>query len=115
MSVGCAQGSTPVAAGRAGWELTEPGGPLDPMSPAAPGAQLQWNFTASCLPEAWITRTRDLPAGVVSWSSRIFSCAAWPFALRAAAVYALPPWTVTSADRTGRLDAADPAARILML
>jgi hypothetical protein len=56
------------------------------MSPAAPGAQLRWNFTASCLPEAWITRTRDLPAGVVSWSSSIFSCAAWPFGLRAAAV-----------------------------
>src|ERR1700745_2319993 len=85
------------------------------MSPAAPGAQLQWNFTASCLPEAWITRTRDLPAGVVSWSFRIFTCAAWSFALRATAVYALPPWTLTSADRTGRLDAGDPAARAFIL
>ena len=34
------------------------------MSPGAPGAQLQWNFTAFCLLEAWITRTRDLPVGV---------------------------------------------------
>jgi hypothetical protein len=70
------------------------------MSPGAPGAQLQWNFTAFCLLEAWITRTRDLPVGVVSSSLRTFSWA-WPFTLRAVAVYDLPPPTVTSPVRTG--------------
>jgi hypothetical protein len=84
------------------------------MSPGAPGAQLQWNLTAFCLSEAWITRTRDLPEGEVSSSLRTLSFA-WPFTRRAVAVYDLSPCTVTSAVRTGWLDAADPAARIVTL
>jgi hypothetical protein len=85
------------------------------MFPGAPGAQLQWNLTASCLTEAWITRTRDWPAGVVSSSLRTFSCAPWSFVLRAVAVYDLPPFTVRPVVSTGWLDAADPALSILTL
>src|ERR1700724_3602863 len=54
------------------------------MSPGAPAAQLQWNLTAFCLSEAWITRTRDLPEGGVSSSLRTLSFA-WPFTRRAVA------------------------------
>ena len=79
-----------VPAGMAAYALTEPDDALDTMSPGAPAAQLQWNLTAFCLSEAWITRTRDLPEGEVSSSLRTLSFA-WPFTRRAVAVYALSP------------------------
>ncbi len=63
--------------------------------------------------EAWITRTKDLPAGVVRLSLRTLACPPPVATVRAATVYARPACTVTLAVKTGLLDAEDPADRIL--
>src|SRR6202035_3073179 len=85
------------------------------MLPGSPGAQLQWNVTCCWLTAAWITRTKDLPFGVVRLLSMTLSWPCWALARKGTTVYAPPALTVRLTDQTGLLDAEDPAARILTL
>ena len=61
--------------------------------------------------DAWMTRTRDLPAGVVSRSGMI--CSRRPLAgPMPATVYACPDCTSTAVDSTALDLAGAPASRI---
>ena len=64
---------------------------------------------------AWITRTKDLPCGVVRLLSMTISEPAWEVVLSGTTMYAPPAFTVRLTDQTGLLDAEDPAVRILTL
>src|ERR1700732_4906635 len=104
-----------VPDGMGAWGLTVPGAASVVMLPGAPGAQLQWNVTCCWLTAAWMTRTRDLPFGVVKLSAMTLSCPCWAVARKGTTVYVPPALTVRLTDQTGLLDADDPAARILTL
>src|ERR1700726_1935754 len=95
--------------------LTLPGAASVVMLPGVPAAQLQWNVTCCWLIAAWITRTKDLPFGVVRLLSMTLSCPCWALARKGTTVYAPPALTVRLADHTGLLDADVPAARSLTL
>src|SRR5260370_41129453 len=104
-----------VPGGIGAWGLTVPGAASVVMLPGSPGAQLQWNVTCCWLTAAWITRTKDLPFGVVRLLSMTLSWPCWALARNGTTVYAPPAFTVRLTDHTGSLDAGDPAARRLAL
>jgi hypothetical protein len=74
----------------------------------------QLTVTCRCFSDAWITRTRAWPAGVVrsSWTTWRRRPVTGP---TAAAVYASPALTQVLADSTDALVAGPPAGRIAML
>ena len=102
-----------VPAGMAASELAEPGRALDTIprrARCATAMELHGILLAGGLDHPDRTCPR-------AWSASHLDLRLRRLALRAgaAAVYALPPWTVTSANRPGRLERRDPACRILML
>src|SRR5580658_3482602 len=70
-----------VPAGMGACGLTLPGAASVVMLPGVPAAQLQWNVSVFRLMSAWITRTSDLPLGVVRLLSMTLSDPCWELVL----------------------------------